>query len=113
MFSFFENNVLAQFYKPSIADGRIIVQNDFDKIYVYCVNDKKKWNWLKVNGKWLEVQGKENFDDDRGNCGFKIADYYNTMETLVKLCKQELGNDYKYPRPAFTRFSSWYEFCSF
>jgi hypothetical protein len=90
--------------------GSVFIVNNIhaDTTYVFCATKDRKWEWLKVDGKYVSVNGEWKHENIASVyfSYFKIRDEVK-VEDLQRQCIQHLGASYIYAQPADNRFQDW------
>jgi hypothetical protein len=93
--------------------GSVFVVNNIyaDTTYVFCATKDRKWEWLKVEGNYVYVNGdwKSSMINSTKFYYFKISDDVK-VEDLQKQCIQNLGSSYIYAQPANNSSRTWHIF---
>ena len=87
-----------------------------DNTYVFCATEERKWEWLKVDNKYVSVSGEwkeseisfKNLDTNKSFyfSYFNIIDNKYNLISLEKECQKKFGNDYIFAQPANYRFDN-------
>ncbi|KAB8037947.1 hypothetical protein GCL60_12305 [Silvanigrella paludirubra] len=87
-----------------------------DNTYVFCATEERKWEWLKVDNKYVSVSGDwneteislKNFHNNKSFyfLYFKIIDNTFNLKQLETECQKKFGNDYIFAQPGNYRFDN-------